>query len=132
MKLRIRGNSIRFRLTQSEVAQFGDTGMIDEMLEFGVANPVLSYQLRTTGDDETIRAGFEDNCLSVSIPVSVAESWINSVQVGIEAVQPLDNNRTLRILVEKDFACLTERVGEDETDAFANPLAHDTCLIPKS
>ncbi len=122
MKLRIRGNSIRLRLTRSEVAQFAETGRVEETVGFGVAKPGLGYQLYAAADDETIRAQFEDNCLSISIPVSIAESWINSGQIGIEAVQPLGDNISLRILVEKDFACVTERSGEDETDAFTNPL----------
>ena len=56
----------------------------------------------------------------------VAESWINSEQVGIEGAQQLDDSKTLRILVEKDFACLIEREDEDETDTFSNPRAAAT------
>jgi hypothetical protein len=32
---------------------------------------------------------------------------------------------SLQILVEKDFACLTPRKGEDDGDAFPNP--NETC-----
>ena len=121
MKLRIRGNSIRLRLTQSEIAQFGETGKVAEMVGFGVAKPGLGYQLHASADDETIRAEFENNCLSISVPASVAQGWINSAQVGIEDMQPLVEDRFLRILIEKDFACVSDRAGEDETDAFPNP-----------
>lgn len=124
MKLRIRGNSIRFRLTKSDIAQFADTGKVGEIVEFGVTEQGLSYQLYATPDAETIQATYNDNCLRVSVPKREAEKWINSDQVGIETKQPLGPERSLRILIEKDFACLTERTDEDETDAFPNPLAN--------
>jgi hypothetical protein len=127
MKLRIRGNSIRLRLTQSEIAQFAKTGELEEIVEFGSAKPVLIYKLLAASDDEPIRAQYEDNCLHVLVPKKDAENWINSEQVGIEAMQPLGDDRSLRILIEKDFACLTERADEDETDAFPNPIATGAC-----
>ncbi|MEQ1764007.1 MAG: hypothetical protein ABL984_12795, partial [Pyrinomonadaceae bacterium] len=66
MKLRIRGNSVRLRLTQSEVDQLSRTGKISESVEFGVASPGFSYQLSSTADDTTMRATFEDDCLNIS------------------------------------------------------------------
>ena len=124
MKLRIRGNSIRLRLTKTEIVQFADTGRVEEMVEFGYLQTALSYQLCTTSDAETMRAKFEDNCLYILVPKPDAENWIKSEKVGIEARQPLGDNKYLRILLEKDFACLTDRTDEDETDAFPNPLAN--------
>ena len=124
MKLRIRGNSIRLRLTKTEIVQFADTGRVEETVEFGLSQTALSYQLYTTSDAETIRAKFEDNCLYILVPKPDAENWINSEKVGIEAGQPLGDNKYLRLLLEKDFACLTDRTDEDETDAFPNPLAN--------
>ena len=127
MKLRIRGNSIRLRLTKSEIAQFAATGRVEERLEFGIAGPGLGYQLYATAGDETMRARFEDNCLYIAVPIRDAENWINSEQVSIESAQRIADDMSLRILVEKDFACLTERANEDETDAFPNPLAGGNC-----
>jgi hypothetical protein len=127
MKLRIRGNSIRLRLTQSEVDQLGSTGTVKESIEFGSASPAFSYQLSTTVDNDAVRATFEDHCLSISIPASEAENWMRSEQVSLEEVQPIDGGKFIRILLEKDFACLTERDGEDDTDAFPNPFMHGKC-----
>jgi hypothetical protein len=126
MKLRIRGNSIRLRLTKSEIDQFADTGIVEEIVEFGFTEPGLSYQLHATLDGEIMRAQFVDNCIRVSVPKREAENWINSDRVGIETVQHLGTDRSLRILIEKDFACRTERIDEDGTDAFPNPLANST------
>jgi len=43
--------------------------------------------------------------------------------VSIAASQILDEGDQLSILVEKDFACLAPREGEDETDMYPNPKA---------
>ena len=45
-----------------------------------------------------------------------------SEQVSIEADEALDDGDSLKILVEKDFACLAPREGEDETDMYPHPL----------
>ncbi|WP_375587860.1 DUF7009 family protein [Flagellimonas aurea] len=44
MKIRIKGNSIRFRLTQSEVKQLSETGSIIETTEFGPSK--FQYQAK--------------------------------------------------------------------------------------
>ena len=41
---------------------------------------------------------------------------------AITAEQVLDDGGVLNILVEKDFACLAPREGEDESDMFPHPL----------
>jgi len=126
MKLRIRGNSIRVRLTRTEVVRFGETGAVTETVEFGSPSPVFRYELNRSNTDDLIKARFEQNCLSILVPIGIAENWIRSEEIGLEVMHPIGDNKFLRILVEKDFACLTPRENEDETDAFANPLAQVT------
>lgn len=127
MKLRIRGNSIRLRLTKGEVERLGVSGKVADAVAFGAGTPAFRYELCTGTDDGTTRARFEENCLIISIPASEAKKWINSEKVSIEEMQPIDGREFLRILVEKDFACLAEREGEDDTDAFPNPFMHGKC-----
>jgi hypothetical protein len=44
MKIRIKGNSIRLRLTQSEVGQFVQEWIIKEQIQFGLKqNDTLEY-----------------------------------------------------------------------------------------
>lgn len=123
MKLRISGNSIRLRLTKSDIAQFAAAGKVEEVVEFGLAKPALSYRLDKTEEADTVSASFEDNCLKISIPAPDAEEWVKSERVGIESAQLIGDNNVLRILIEKDFACLEIRAGEDDFDTFKNPLA---------
>ena len=50
-----------------------------------------------------------------------ADAWIGGNEVGLEAQQSLGPDRTLALLVEKDFKCLQPRPGEESYDGFPNP-----------
>lgn len=121
MKLRIKGNSIRLRLSQTEVASFGKTGICFDKTFFGINK--LTYQLHKA-DVEAVKAEFSNFTISVAVPDAIADSWVkNETQVGFEHKQQLPDKSELLILVEKDFACLASRTNEDESDNFPNPLA---------
>jgi hypothetical protein len=124
MKIRIRGNTLRLRLTQSEVALLGQEGKVQEEMNFSRKTHPFVYELITTSDP-TLSAGLAKNKMTIKLPSVMADKWVSSEEVGIESVQ--DNGRPggLFILIEKDFACLTMRDGEDESDNFPNP--NTTC-----
>ena len=126
MKLRIRGNSIRLRLTRSEVEQLASEGEVEEVVHFGQPDLPFTYRI-TTSNSEKVAARFEGRRISVSIPLAEADAWSGSEDVAVEGFQTIDENQRLRILVEKDYACLTEREGEDESDAFPNPSRAAKC-----
>jgi hypothetical protein len=113
MKLRMRGSSLRLRLTRSEVEAVGQGKKIEETVEFGPSERLV-YAIEPGG--EAIAASFGGGRVSVSVPVEVAREWCASDRVGIEGMQ-----HALKILIEKDFACLTHREGEEDVDAFPNP-----------
>lgn len=60
MKLRIRGRSIRCRLTKSEIDRFEETGVIADAVEFGDESPAFRYALHTSVEDIVMRAKLED------------------------------------------------------------------------
>lgn len=123
MKLRIKGDSLRFRLTQTEVQQLGERGSVEDRVQFagGVA---LVYRLRRDAS-EPATATYADGTLEVRLPDRSALEWCRSNEVTLATTQSTGADAGLRIVVEKDFACLTAREGEDESDNFANPNA--TC-----
>ena len=128
MKLRISGNSVRLRLTQSDVAEFAKTGIVEERTEFGSElNQHLSYLLIAESRAEKVSARFENGRISVIIPQDIAQKWSQTEQVGISGGQDLPSGKTLRILIEKDFACLTPRADEDESDNFPHPKSDKSC-----
>ncbi|MCC6726504.1 MAG: hypothetical protein IT258_18525 [Saprospiraceae bacterium] len=122
MKIRMSGNSIRLRLSQSEVTKFFEQGEVSETVHFG-ADMALTYTLKRDAATE-IQASFRDNQITVLVPNDLGNSWASSEEeVGLEQLTrfaPSDGG-SLRILVEKDFKCLAERPGEDESDNFPNP-----------
>ena len=120
MKLRIRGDSLRLRLTRSEVRQLRASGRVEQTVHFGPQR-ALSYVLQRR-EVEAPRASFEGDRIEVALPPGIADTWADSDQVGIEASQALPEGQ-LRLLIEKDFQCLAPRAGEDDGDAFPHPAA---------
>lgn len=128
MKLRIRGNSIRFRLTQSEVEELGRSGQVEDAIEFGgAANEKLTYALVSSARAAEIGSKYDNGKIAVIIPQAIADEWIRSERTGIGGEQTLGEGKSLKILIEKDFACLSERAGEDESDNFPHPETGKIC-----
>ncbi len=122
MKLRIRDNSIRLRLTQAEVALARKDGLVRGRVLFAGSSH-FDYVLESSPAAVAAEATVSSNVLTVSIPESRIIRWSNSDEVSISARQLLDDGSHLSILVEKDFACLAPREDEDETDMYPHPLA---------
>ena len=121
MKLRIRDNSIRLRLTRSEVDAMAEEGLVRCSVPFS-ARVSFDYLLEASPACVKPVAHFSDGVLKVCLPQDVAREWAGSTRVAIAAEQVLDDGGVLNILVEKDFACLAPREGEDESDMFPHPL----------
>ena len=122
MKLRIRGDSLRFRLTQGEVAKLLAKDRVNESVHFSSATAdMLTYSLEVCEHTTQLSAHYENGEILVNVPTQLVESWANTNQVGIEYTQPLGEGRGLQIVVEKDFLCLQPRPGEDQSDSFPHP-----------
>lgn len=120
MKLRIRHNSIRLRLTQTEVAQLRDAGVVEEHIEFEQGQ-CLTYRIHSDPDRQTVSAEYRDGNILLTVPKPMVVAWANSSQVGMEAAGPL------RVMIEKDFKCLDPADPEDNVDTFPNPLEGKVC-----
>ena len=126
MKIRIKGNSIRLRLTQSEIDVFAEEGIIKDQIQFGTTiDSSLTYSLEK-GEFVGISALFEGNEIRIRVSEEIGDNWSKTDRVGIENEVLLGKNQTLKILIEKDFKCLTTRKGEDESDNFPHP--HESTL----
>jgi hypothetical protein len=120
MKLRIQGNSLRLRLSQSEVAQFSKTGFVEDSIQFA-PGASLSYTIETASALEAPLATFQDHWLRVQVPASAARDWYTTDRVAISSDQPIGDEKALSVLIEKDFQCL--HGGEQrDPDAYPNPL----------
>jgi len=122
MKLRIHGNSIRFRITQSEMAALVDGIRLEDTVQFGPAQTeILSYALEISPQCSEVRALYSQGVIQVVLPVNVARALAGTDQVGIEHVQSVAEGVALKIVLEKDFQCFHPKPGENESDNFPNP-----------
>lgn len=123
MKLRIRGNSIRLRLGQSEVAQLAETGRVNDFVRFSaVPESRLTYTLQSSSSAPAISASLSGGEMTITVPEGQAREWADTDLVGLEHAQPIDGEECLSIVIEKDFQCLARQRNEDQSDNFPNPL----------
>ncbi len=112
MKLRIRNNTLRLRLTKGEASRLGETGKVMAFTQFGPEpSQRLVYALESSDDFLNVTARYADGSITVMLPTSLAKQWVQGDQVGLEAEQVLGTHGTLKILVEKEFTCLTKGDG---------------------
>ncbi len=119
MKIRIKGNTVRYRLSKTEVTTLAENGVLEEKTEFIGGN--LVYAIKQTENND-LSADFTQNTITLFVPQTALQQWANSGQVGLENNMPLPNGGTLFLLLEKDFKCIDADVKEDQSDYFENPL----------
>jgi hypothetical protein len=121
LKLRIKGDSLRLRLTQGEVRSLEEQGSVADAICFG-PDSKLEYRVRRDGTVDGLTVKYQANIIEVCVPEAMALKWCRSDLVTLECTRPTATGE-LRILVEKDFTCLVPRSGEDESDHFPHPKA---------
>src|SRR5579862_1085329 len=126
MKLRIRGNSLRVRLTRSEITELVETCVIENRVQLG-AQPecALVYRLELSGAVAKPETVFQQSQIRIRLPLAAAMAWAHGQGIGIYGEEAWG----LKLAIEKDFKCLEPRPGEDESDAFENPNggSHAAC-----
>lgn len=120
MKIRIKGNSVRYRLTRPEVELFSKTGYLEEKTEF--PSNTLVYALKAEKGRTELGADMNNGNITLYFPDSEKEIWFKSERVGYKNSMPVDDTLKIDLLLEKDFACL-DNVEEDQSDNFPNPNA---------
>lgn len=118
MKIRIRGNSVRYRLDKLEVARFAETGELVETTQ--LVGGVFTYVLRSSSQVETLSANWQDNSIVFLMPENIAKQWVETEEVGFQHKLPLENGESLFLLIEKDFVCI-DNTFEDQSNNYPNP-----------
>lgn len=121
MKIRIKGNSVRYRLTKTEVSTLAETGAIVEETCFGTgAGQKLKYALEMREDIQHLQADFNNQRITMYLPAEAAKKWPQEERTGFEYIQNISPGIDLHLLLEKDFVCLDETI-EDQSDNYPNP-----------
>ncbi len=119
MKIRIKENSVRFRLTPTEVKKFCEEGRIEKTTQFNSTTFVYGVKQKKI---EKLQVDFNDNTITLAVPENFAKDWDDNDVVGLEHYEDLSNGDTFFLLLEKDFACL-DNTHEDQSDKYPNPKA---------
>lgn len=119
MKLRIKGDSLRLRVTPAEMERVLESGCIEETIHFGLKDEErLTYALEH-GDVPAIEVRHTSTRFTVIVPVPALRTWANGEDVGIYGSIAVATGR-LEIAIEKDWACL-DNGGNANEDTFPNP-----------
>lgn len=119
MKLRIKANAIRLRLSQTDVAKLALEGLLEEKLSFSKITS-LCYRLQAKKDILKPGITYSDNTITVFIPLDFTTDWPANNVVGTSSHYTTEDGTEISILIEKDFKCLDDTT-EDQSDNFANP-----------
>lgn len=119
MKVRIKGNSIRYRLTKTEIDNFGKLGFLEEKTEF-LNGPSFRYRLENKVGIENMEASFSGNMICIFVPENIAAEWTTTDVVGFDNKMNIGDGKELFLLIEKDFVCL-DHSFEDQSDNYENP-----------
>jgi hypothetical protein len=118
MKIRIKDNSVRFRLTKSEVKQLCEEKLISSATSFNKASLIYAIEVRENITE--LSADFENNKITLFFPATEATTWYESDLITYQNNMLLDNGIALKLLLEKDFVCL-DHSDEDQSDNYENP-----------
>jgi len=117
MKLRIRGNTLRIRLSEMEADLLFEGKPVMDATCFPSAELAYIVQPSTLNSID-----FVENTIQLNLDKVKINEWAKSEQVAISIEIATQSENILSILVEKDFKCLTVR-PEDESGLFPNPNA---------
>jgi hypothetical protein len=116
VKLRIDGDSIRFRLNRRDVETFAKNGRTEVSVHF--EGSTLRYVLESDDTAPGLTAEYEPGLIRVRVHAGLAAKWAGDEAVAMEATQG-----QLHILIEKDFQCLHKGEDARDPDAYPNPAA---------
>ena len=118
MKIRIKGNSIRLRLTKTDVQNLKKNGFIEETTTIG-NQQVFKYALVIDADKPQISASFNENKITLYISKKEAHIITDTDEITVKGSQKNGEEKDLFLLVEKDLECL-DTTFEDQSDMYKN------------
>ncbi|MCF0049829.1 hypothetical protein LXM25_07570 [Dyadobacter sp. LJ53] len=118
MKIRIQRNSVRFRLSRTDIEKLSLEGYLEEVTPFGPTRFI--YAVKKSTDVSGLSAEFGNGKILLHIPASWTDGWADNNVVGHDGNMSFGNNESLKLLIEKDFKCL-DNVTDDQSDNYENP-----------
>ncbi len=118
MKLRIKGDTLRLRVSRPECEALGRGERVEETTHFPGGSE-LRYALQPA-PVTAAEASLQGALVEVRVPADGTRRWAEGLDVTLtdsidQATAPLE------LLIEKDFTCVEPRAGEDQSELFPNP-----------
>jgi hypothetical protein len=110
MKLRIKGDALRLRLSRTEVARLVEVGSVTETIHFAPGSS-LEYSVAVGSE---LSVAYAENHIAVTLSAVEVRAWAQSDQKWIYG----EAGGALTVTVEKDFACLDR--DADNVDTLPN------------
>jgi hypothetical protein len=121
MKLRLLDDSIRLRLSRSDVTAAAEQRAVAGQTRFPFGS-AFTYVLEALPNGAAASASYAEDCMAVGLPAADISAWADDdTAISLRAEVQLPDGNRLKLLVEKDFTCLTHRHDEDQSDLFPNP-----------
>jgi hypothetical protein len=121
MKLRLRGNSVRLRVNQREVAALAAGRALSEGVRFPAGNSFI-YTLEPSSAS-TPEISFRDGVICVKAPDSILREWGANDSIGLYFDLPSIGS-SLQLTIEKDLECVNEPAEERDPNAY--PRGNDS------
>ena len=118
MKLRIKGNSVRIRLSKTEVQALSSGTVLEDRTSFGSNR--FGYLVKPVMEGDALYADYENGTIKMFVPKSLLKEWPSNAVVGFESSMKVNANESLYLLLEKDFKCI-DQTSEDQSDFYDNP-----------
>jgi hypothetical protein len=121
MKLRLLDDSIRLRLSRDEVVAAAERGVVEGRTRFPDGS-VFRFALESLENKPDASASYASDRLVVKLPAPQISAWANDdTAVSLHGELDLPLGGRLKLLVEKDFRCVSPRDDEDQSNLFQNP-----------
>lgn len=118
MKLRIKRNSIRIRLSKTEVQELASGSLLEDSVSFSYSR--FGYSVKPVSNSDLLYASYEEGIITLYVPQSLLKDWPTNTVIGFETSMPVERSGNLHLLLEKDFKCLDTTI-EDQSDYYDNP-----------
>ncbi|CAN5639654.1 hypothetical protein BH10BAC3_BH10BAC3_10450 [soil metagenome] len=119
MKLKLKDNASRLRLSQTDIENLAAKGFVEEQISFS-KDVALCYRIEAK--EEILKPGnrYAENTITVFIPRDFTNVWPCNSVVDTSAVHTTEDGNEIFILIEKGYQCLDNK-DEDQSDNFFNP-----------
>lgn len=122
MKIRIKGNSIRLRLTKTDIKNLTEKQEVEETTNLG-NGMIFRYALKLNAEAEHIHADFSDGKISVFLNRNAYDTLTKTDEITVHHTTENGADGGLFLLIEKDLKCL-DTTFEDQSDMYENPKTH--------